>query len=111
MKNLLKKLWNNDIFTIRNGKVITETNNSGGMLGGISNGMPVTMRVAFKPVASIPKIQKTVNVKAMKEEELSVLGRFDPCVVPRAVPIVESMAAIVLCDFAMRAQLIPRGLK
>lgn len=102
---------NNDVFSVKNNKVMTKTNNSGGMLGGISNGMPVTMRVAFKPVASIPKIQKTVNVKTMKEEELAVIGRFDPCVVPRAVPIVESMAAIVLCDFAMRAQLIPRVLK
>ncbi len=102
---------NNDPFIIKNGKIVTKTNNAGGVLGGISSGMPVTIRVAFKPVASIPKAQKTVNVKTMKEEELSVLGRFDPCVVPRAVPIVESMTAIVLCDLALRAQMIQKVLK
>lgn len=102
---------NNDIFVIKNKKIVTETNNAGGILGGMSSGMPVSIRIAFKPVPSIPRTIRTVNIKTLKEEELTVLGRFDPCVVPRAVPVVESMAAVVLCDLAIRAQLIKKVLR
>ena len=102
---------NNDPFTIRDGKIVTATNNAGGVLGGISNGMPVVVRVAVKPTASIAKNQETVNIKNMENASLAVKGRHDACIVPRAVPVVESMVAVTLCDFAMRAGLIPRVIK
>ena len=92
---------NNDPFTIKNGKVITKTNNSGGILGGISNGMPITFRVAFKPASSIAKYQDTVNVKTKKNIKLQVGGRHDPCVVPRAPPIVDSLVSLTLADHAL----------
>ncbi len=102
---------NNDLFTIRDGKIVTATNNAGGILGGISNGMPIIVRVAIKPTSSIAKSQQTVNIKEMKEASLQVTGRHDVCIVPRAVVVVESMMAVTLCDFAMRAGLIPRVIK
>ncbi len=102
---------NNDPFTIRNGKIATTTNNGGGILGGISNGMPIVLRVAVKPTPSIVKSQETVNLENMKSAHLTVKGRHDACIVPRAVVVVESMIAVTLCDFAMRAGLIPRVIK
>jgi chorismate synthase len=99
---------NNDPFTIEKGKVVTTSNNAGGILGGISNGMPLMIRVAVKPVASIAKSQPTVNIKEMTTTQLQVRGRHDVCIVPRAVAVVESMIAVTLCDFALRAELIPR---
>ncbi|MBA7715567.1 Chorismate synthase [subsurface metagenome] len=102
---------NNDPFTIRNGKIVTATNNAGGILGGISNGMPIVVRVAIKPTSSIAKSQKTVNIKNMESASLQVGGRHDVCIVPRAVAVVESMMAVTLCDLAMRAGLIPRVIK
>jgi len=77
--------------------IVIITNNSGGIQGGISNGEDIYFRVAFKPVATIMKKQKTVNSKG-EEVEISGKGRHDPCVVPRAVPIVEAMAALVVMD-------------
>jgi chorismate synthase len=94
---------NNDSFIIKNGKVMTKTNNAGGILGGISNGMPIILRVAIKPTPSISKSQKTVDVKKMKNTELKISGRHDPCVVPRAVPIVESCIACILADHSIRS--------
>jgi chorismate synthase len=91
----------NDPFEIRAGKVRTATNNSGGVQGGISNGEEIYFRVAFKPTASIARAQKTVTT-LREQTELAARGRHDPCVLPRAVPIVEAMAAIVLCDHALR---------
>ena len=102
---------NNDPFTIRNNKIVTLTNNAGGILGGISNGMPIVVRVAVKPTSSIAKSQPTVNLKDMESASLVVKGRHDVCIVPRAVPVVASMVAVTLCDFAMRAGLIPRVIK
>ncbi len=102
---------NNDPFTIRNGKIVTATNNAGGILGGISNGMPIVVRVAIKPTPSIAKSQETLNLKDMENASLEVKGRHDACIVPRAVPVVESMLAVILCDFAMKAGLIPRVIK
>jgi chorismate synthase len=102
---------NNDPFTIRNGKIVTVTNNAGGILGGISNGMPIVLRVAVKPTSSIAKSQPTINIKDMENASLTVKGRHDVCIVPRAVAVVESMMAVTLCDFAMRARLIPRVIK
>ncbi|WP_312641767.1 chorismate synthase [Hydrogenoanaerobacterium sp.] len=87
---------NNDYYCIRDGEICTETNNHGGILGGISSGMPITMRVAFKPTPSISRTQRTVNFVTKEECELVVKGRHDPCVVPRAVPCVEAAAAFAL---------------
>tara|TARA_B100002003_G_C14102093_1_gene530060 strand:+ start:109 stop:1209 length:1101 start_codon:yes stop_codon:yes gene_type:complete len=98
---------NNDPYAIKNHQPVSVTNNAGGILGGISSGMPIVLRVAFKPVSSISKPQSTVNLESMSKAKLVVPGRHDPCVVPRAVPIVESLMAIVLVDHALRAQLIP----
>jgi chorismate synthase len=100
----------NDQYVIRDGKVATETNNSGGILGGISSGMPITATVTFKPTPSIGVEQKTVDLLRMEETTIKVEGRHDPCIVPRAVPVVEAMMAVVLADHALRAGLIPQVL-
>jgi chorismate synthase len=102
----------NDPFEMRGGKIRTATNNSGGVQGGISNGEEIYFRVAFKPTATIAHEQKTVNI-SLEQTKLSTRGRHDPCVLPRAVPIVEAMAALVLCDHALRQQAIglPSALK
>ncbi len=102
---------NNDTFYKDRNKVMTRTNNSGGILGGLSNGMPLVIRVGFKPAASIVKPQRTLNLVTGDEVELSVAGRHDPCVVPRAVPVVESMVSMVLADHAIRSGHIPAILK
>lgn len=94
---------NNDLYTLKNGKIVTKTNNSGGILGGISNGMPITMRIAFKPASSIAKKQSTVDIKTKKISTLQVQGRHDPCVVPRAPPVVDSLVALTLADHAILA--------
>ena len=83
---------------LRNGRVETATNNCGGLLGGVTDGMPLVFRAAFKPTPSIAKTQKSVDLSTMTETTLSVPGRHDPCVVPRALPCVEAAAAIALCD-------------
>lgn len=87
----------NDSFTVSNGEVSTTTNNSGGVQGGISNGEDLFWRVAFKPIATLTRVQNTIS-KDKEEIEINLKGRHDPCVLPRAVPIVEAMAAIVLLD-------------
>jgi chorismate synthase len=102
---------NNDPFTVGGDKIVTVTNNAGGLLGGISSGMPIVVRVAVKPTSSIAKSQPTVNLENMQSARLAVKGRHDICIVPRAVPVVESMMAIILCDFALRAELLPRVVK
>ncbi len=94
---------NNDLYTINKGKIITKTNNSGGILGGISNGMPITLRIAFKPASSISQKQSTVDIKTKKVTNLEVQGRHDPCVVPRAPPVVDSLVALTLADHALMA--------
>ena len=91
----------NDPFVQKAGRIGTRTNNSGGIQGGISNGEPIYFRVAFKPVATIGKDQKTVDFNG-RDTVLAAKGRHDPCVVPRAIPIVESMAALVLADSTLR---------
>jgi chorismate synthase len=97
----LKGSEHNDAFRMEAGRVRTMTNLSGGIQGGISNGEPVVFRVAFKPTATIAKPQQTVTVSG-ENAELAARGRHDPCVLPRAVPMVEAMAALVLCDHALR---------
>ncbi len=91
----------NDPFIIKENKILTKTNNSGGVQGGISNGMPIIFRVAFKPTSTIAMKQQTVD-NENKKVELEVKGRHDPCVLTRAVPIVEAMAALVLVDHYSR---------
>jgi chorismate synthase len=98
----------NDAFEMRRGRVRTSTNYSGGIQGGISNGEEIYFRVAFKPTATIARKQKTVT-QSHDETELAARGRHDPCVLPRAVPIVEAMAALVLCDHALRQRAINRN--
>ncbi len=102
---------NNDPFIVQGNKIATATNNAGGILGGISNGMPLVVRVAVKPASSIAREQATVDIQKMASTDLRIEGRHDVCIVPRAVPVVEAMMAITLCDFAMRAGLIPRVIK
>ena len=89
---------NNDPFCVQSGHVATQTNHSGGILGGITNGMPLRLRAAFKPTPSIAKAQQSVNLTAMQQETLNIHGRHDPCIVPRAVPCVEAAAAIAILD-------------
>lgn len=98
---------NNDEFLIRNGKILTKTNNAGGILGGISTGMPIVLRVAFKPASSISKKQRTIDLQTKRPATLIVQGRHDPCVVPRAPPVVDSLVSVVLADHAIRAGFIP----
>lgn len=93
----------NDAFFMEDGKVQTQTNHSGGIQGGISNGQDIYFKVAFKPTATIMRDQKSVN-EAGEAVTVSGKGRHDPCVLPRAVPIVDAMAALVLADFMLRAR-------
>ncbi|MDH5795743.1 MAG: chorismate synthase, partial [Candidatus Bathyarchaeota archaeon] len=103
----LKGSENNDQYTLREAKVVSLSNNAGGVLGGISTGMPVVVRVAFKPTSSISKRQKTVDLRRMEETGIQLSGRHDPCIVPRAVPVVESCLAFVVADHAIRSGRIP----
>ncbi|MBQ5398695.1 MAG: chorismate synthase [Ruminococcus sp.] len=89
---------NNDPFYYENGRVVTKTNNAGGILGGISNGMPVIFRAAFKPTPSIAREQDTVDLEAKTNTKLSIKGRHDPCIVARAVSVVEAVTAVALLD-------------
>lgn len=85
---------NNDPFVIKDGRVVTETNNCGGILGGITTGMPIEFTAKFKPTPSIALAQKSVNLETLEEVSLKIEGRHDPCILPRAVPCVEAAAAI-----------------
>jgi chorismate synthase len=98
---LLTGTQHNDAFRSKGGKVVTTTNRSGGIQGGISNGQTIYFRVAFKPVATVMHKQDTVDVD-LKNTTLKARGRHDPCVLPRAVPMVEAMTALVLIDHALR---------
>ena len=102
---------NNDSFLLKNGKVVTSTEHAGGILGGLSSGMPIMIRVAIKPTPSIAKEQKTVNLASMENAALSVKGRHDPCVVPKAVPAIEAAVAVTLVDHMIRNGYIPKVLK
>ena len=94
----LRGSQNNDSYVIKDGKVQTERNYAGGILGGITNGMPLVFQVAIKPTPSISIPQKSVSLSQMKEQELVVKGRHDPCIAPRAVPVIEAAAAIAVYD-------------
>ena len=92
---------NNDDFCIDQGEIKTTTNNAGGINGGISNGMPIIFNVAIKPTPSIYKKQNSVSISEKTEKELQIEGRHDPCIVPRAVPVVEAVAAITILDIIL----------
>ena len=91
----------NDAYTIKNNKIKTKTNNNGGILGGISNGMPIVVNVAIKPTPSIAKEQLTLNIKTKKEDKLIIKGRHDPCIAVRAVPVLEAALSIALLDLCI----------
>lgn len=91
----------NDQFYTEKGKIKTYTNNNGGILGGITNGMPIIFRVAFKPTPSIGKLQKTIDTVKNENVDVEVVGRHDPCIVPRAVPVVEAVTAMALLDLLL----------
>ena len=91
----------NDEFTVENGKVRTLTNFSGGILGGITTGMPVIFDVTIKPTPSISRPQQTISLSAGEITNLKIRGRHDPCIVPRAVPVVEAAAAIAIFDLIL----------
>ena len=95
----------NDAYCVRGGRVATETNRHGGVLGGITTGMPLIFRAAVKPTPSIALPQQSVSLERMQEQTLTIQGRHDPCIVPRAVPVVEAAAALAVLD-----ALLERGL-
>jgi chorismate synthase len=107
----LKGSESNDAYVMQGEKVVTSTDNMGGVLGGLSNGMPIVIRVAIKPTPSISREQKTVNLSTMEDASLIIKGRHDPCVVPKAVPAVESAVAVTLADHMIRAGFIPKVLE
>jgi len=107
----MKGSEHNDPWIIKEGKIQTEKNDSGGIIGGISTGMPIEFTVAVKPTATIGLPQKTVNIEKMKSVEIEFHGRHDPCIVPRVVSVVEAMAAIVLIDFLLIEGVIPTVFK
>ncbi len=99
--NLFGSENNDQMYFDENGKILSKTNHAGGILGGITNGMPVTLRAAFKPTPSIAKTQKTVNLETKENTLIEITGRHDPCVVIRAVPVVEAVCALVILDMIM----------
>ncbi len=92
---------NNDPFLVEDGRIRTAANHAGGILGGITNGMPLVFRVAVKPTPSISRAQQSVNLSTMEPQELRVTGRHDPCIVPRAVPVIEAAAALAVYDLIL----------
>lgn len=102
----MKGSENNDPYEINDGRIVTKTNHHGGILGGLSSGMPVLFRVAMKPTPSIAKVQDSVDLERMEPTKLQVKGRHDPCIVPRAVPCIEAAAAIAICDMLLEEEML-----
>lgn len=103
---MMRGSQHNDPFVLVDGKVRTAKNDAGGILGGITNGMPVVFRVAIKPTASIAKGQRSLDMESGEQTELKIEGRHDPCIAPRAVPAVEAGAALILADLIIRGGVI-----
>ena len=97
----LRGSQNNDDYVISGGHIRTATNNAGGILGGITTGMPLIFRAALKPTPSISRPQQSVSLSSGEMQELIVKGRHDPCIVPRAVPVIEAAAAIAIFDMIL----------
>ena len=97
----LRGSQNNDDYVISDGQIHTVTNNSGGILGGITTGMPLIFRAALKPTPSISRPQQSVSLSSGEMQELVVKGRHDPCIVPRAIPVIEAAAAIAIFDMIL----------
>lgn len=96
----------NDQYYTQNGKIMTKTNNSGGILGGMSNGMPIIIRIAVKPTPSVSGVQKTVNLENNTDSEIEIVGRHDPCICPRVTTVAESACSMVIVDHMIRAGFI-----
>ena len=107
----MKGSEHNDPWILKNGKIQTIKNDAGGIIGGISTGMPIEFTVVIKPPATISTPQKTVNIETMENIEVEFSGRNDPCLVPRIIPVVEAMTANVLLDCLLVEGYIPRILK
>ena len=97
----MKGSESNDQYVMKDGRITALSNNMGGVCGGMSDGMPLIFNVAFKPTPSISKGQKTVNLEKMSDETIEIKGRHDPCIVPRAVAVVEAMTALTVMDQLM----------
>lgn len=97
---------NDEFYYDENGNVKTKTNNSGGILGGMSNGMPIISRIAVKPTPSISKTQNTIDLDKKENTTLEIMGRHDPCICPRVTAVAESVTAIVLADHMLRGGFI-----
>lgn len=104
MSTVLRGSQHNDPYVVENGEVRTEKNDAGGMIGGITTGMPVLFRVAIKPTPSIGKRQQTVDLSAMENTDLEIKGRHDPCIAVRAVPVIEAVAALTILDILLEEQ-------
>jgi chorismate synthase len=96
----------NDQYQLTDNEITTKTNNSGGIVGGMSNGMPIVSRIAVKPTPSISKCQETVDLKKMENKKIEIKGRHDPCICPRVTVVAESSTAIVLADHMIRSGFI-----
>ena len=96
----------NDEYEINNNQIITKTNNSGGIIGGMSNGMPIISRIAVKPTPSISKCQDSINLEKMENEKIEIKGRHDPCICPRVTVVAEASTAIILTDHMIRSGFI-----
>ena len=101
----LRGSQNNDAYTVQDGKICTVTNNAGGILGGITTGMPVVFQAAIKPTPSIARTQQSVSIEKRETQSLNIHGRHDPCIVPRAVPVIEAAAAIAIFDICLKSEL------
>ena len=94
----------NDAYYAKDSKVFTKSNNNGGILGGITNGMPIKFRTAIKPTPSISTVQETINIESMENTTLKIQGRHDPCIVQRAIPVIEGAAALVILDLVLERE-------